>query len=229
MGKLVTKQQGIFLFFLLILIGLAETFFHYFHLPAWPAFLVMVLFFVSHRDITAAPKILFGGAFGLLNLIFVKMWYGLTVPLFGGDLSKYTDPLTQTAIWQSKVIYIFLFVTLILVFKEVLPWIFNDFTFLMFLASAAVSSANTTAMVAAKAIAGTALKVTAETNPAAVGALQAALDKVITAMVPTTNVLQWVGIELIGGAAIIACMHGIAKLVQAIMMAGSASGQSADH
>lgn len=229
MEKIINKQKAIFLVLLLLLIVLSESALHGLHLIAWPAFMVMVLFFVSHRDIKQAPKILLGGAFGIFNLILIKAWYNATVPWFGGDMSKYTDPLTQTAMFHSKLIYICLFVTLILLLKDVLGWIFNDYAFLFFLAAGAVNTANTAASVAAKTVAGAAAKVAAAGSPSAVDAMKAATDKALAASVPVTNVYQWLGIELIGGAVIIAGLYGIAKLIEKIMGASAQATPDAHH
>lgn len=227
LSKIMNKQKGIFLALLLALIVVAEFAIETPHFPTWPAMMCMVFFFCVHRDAKQAPHILVGGAFGILNVWIIKYWYNLTVPMLGGDMSKYTDPHTQEALFHSKIIYILIFVTCILMFKDVVSWVFNDFTFMFFIVAGLAGSANSTAGVIAKTIAGTAVKA-AGSDPATMAAVKAATDKAVAASVPVTNVFTWIGVELIGGGIIILAIIGIGKLIGKIMGA-SAAPPAAHH
>lgn len=85
----------------------------------WPAFMIMIFFFMAHMNIKEAPAILLGSAFGIFNLVLIVYWFGVTVPLLGGDMIKYTDPHTVEAMFLSKLIYVALFVALIVFLKDV--------------------------------------------------------------------------------------------------------------
>lgn len=41
-------------------------------LPNWPAFLVMIFFFIEHMEIKKAPHVIVGGLFGLFCLLLFK-------------------------------------------------------------------------------------------------------------------------------------------------------------
>ena len=116
--------------------------------------------------------------------------------------------------FYSKLIYIGIFVGLIVLLREVLPWIFNNYAFMSFILAAVASGGNTAAAIAAKTVAGTATAVAAAgANPTAIAAMKAATDKAVATTVPITNVNQWIGIELIGGACFIAGICGILKVL----------------
>ncbi|OLN30971.1 hypothetical protein [Desulfosporosinus metallidurans] len=208
------KLNFIFLALLLVLIMAGELILEPMHLATWPAFMVMIFFFMAHMNIKEAPSILLGSAFGMFNLILIVYWFDVTVPLFGGDMAKYTDPHTVEAMFQSKLIYVALFVAAIVFLKDIIPWVFNNYAFMCFTVAAAVSGGNTAAAVAAKTVAGYANGVVAAGgNPAAIAAMKGATDKAIAATVPVTNVYQWIAIELIGGAIFIVGIYGITKLL----------------
>ena len=218
------KINVIFLVLLLVLIMAGELILEPMHYDIWPAFMIMIFFFMAHMNIKEAPEILLGSAFGLFNLVLIVYWFGLTVPFLGGDMAKYTDPHTVEAMFLSKLIYIALFVALIVFLKDVIPWVFNNYAFMCFTVSAAVAGGNTAAAVAAKTVAGYANGIAAAgANPAAIAAMKAATDKAIAATVPVTNVYQWIGIELIGGAIFIVGIYGINKLLGKIAGAPAAS------
>lgn len=223
------KLEFIFLGLLLILIMAGELILEPMHMATWPAFMVMIFFFMAHMNIKEAPAILLGGAFGIFNLVLIKYWFGVTVPLLGGDMTKYTDPHTVEAMFQSKLIYVALFVALIVFLKDVIPWIFNNYAFMFFTVAAAIANGNTAAAVAAKTVAGYANGVAAAgANPTAIAAMKAATDKAMAATVPVTNVYQWIAIELIGGAIFIVGIYGITKLLAKIAGAPTASSSTHD-
>lgn len=217
------KMTVIFLALLLVLIMAGELILEPLHLAAWPAFMVMIFFFMAHMNTKEAPAILIGSAFGMFNLVMIVYWFNVTVPLFGGDMAKYTDPHTVEAMFISKLIYIVLFVALIVFLKDVIPWVFNNYAFMCFTVAAAVASGNTSAAIAAKTVAGYANGVVAAGgNPAAIDAMKAATDKAIAATVPVTNVYQWIAIELIGGGIFIVGIYGITKLLGKLAAKASA-------
>lgn len=218
------KLTVIFLALLLVLIMAGELILEPRHLATWPAFLVMIFFFMAHMNIKEAPAILLGSAFGIFNLVLIVYWFGVTVPLLGGDMAKYTDPQTVEAMFIAKLIYVALFVALIVFLKDIIPWIFNNYAFMCFTVAAAVAGGNTAAAVAAKTVAGYANGVVAAgANPAAIAAMKAATDKAMAATIPVTNVYQWIAIELIGGAIFIAAIYGITKLLGRIAGAPASS------
>lgn len=208
------KMTVIFLVLLLVLIIVGEFVIEGMHMATWPAFMVMVFFFMAHMNIKEAPAILIGSAFGIFNLVLIRYWYGAVVPFFGGDMAKYTDPHTLEAIFNSKLIYVAIFVSLIVFLKDVIPWVFNNYAFMCFLVAGAVAGGETATAVAAKTVAGTAAAVAAAGgNPAAIAAMKAATDKAVAATVHATSVYQLIGIELIGGACFIVGIYGISMLL----------------
>lgn len=226
MEKIFNKANAIIMVLLLPLIAIGEYVLETAHLATWPAFMVMVFFFMAHMNIKEGPAILIGGAFGLVNITLIKYWYAGTVSFFGGDLAKFTDPKTVEAMFYSKLIYIGIFVCLIVLLREVLPWIFNNYAFMMFIVAAVASGGNTAAAIAAKTVAGTAAAAAAGADPAAIAAMKAATDKAVAATVPISNVNQWIGTELIGGACFIAGIYGIVKVLG--MLAGAPASANED-
>jgi hypothetical protein len=183
----------------------------------------MVFFFCVHRDFKQGPNILVGGAFGILQIYLIKLWYGVSVPWFGGDMSKYTDPHTQHALFTSKLIYILIFVFLIVLLKDAIPLLFNDFTFMFFIVAGVAAGAHTSIGVAAKTVAAYAVGVAEATgNQELVAAMQGATAKALESVVPVTNVWEWIAICLVGGGLIILALHYGGVLVAKIMGAGSA-------
>lgn len=224
-SEIFSKANLVFLVLLLALIVAGFLVLEPMNLATWPAFMIMIFFFMAHMNIKEAPAILIGSAFGLLNLVLIVFWFDLTVPLFGGDMAKFTDPHTVEAMFQSKLIYVCIFVAAIVFLKDVIPWVFNNYAFMLFTVSAAVSGGNTAAAIAAKTVAGYAnAVVTAGGNTAAVAAMKGATDKAIAATVPVTNVYQWIAVELVVGVIFIVCIHGINKLATKI-----AVGSLSDH
>lgn len=220
LSKIFNKLNIVLLIPLLVLIILAEVILTPMHLAIWPAFMIMIFFFMAHMNIKEAPAILVGSAFGLFNLVLIGYWFIATVPLFGGDMAKYTSPQTQVAMFNSTLIYIVIFVALIVFLKDVIPWVFNNYAFMCFTVAAAVAGANTAAEVAAKTVAGYADAVVgAAGNPTLTAAMKSATDKAVAATVPVTNVYQWIGVELIVGLCFIAGIYGIAKLLAKVAQA----------
>jgi hypothetical protein len=90
-------------------------------LPAWPAFLVMIQFFVVHEDVSRAPEIIVGGLFGIACSILAGTFGIFVGPILGEGAARLT--------------FIGLFVYSIVVLKDVLPYVFNSHAFLFFLVS----------------------------------------------------------------------------------------------
>ena len=118
-------QRLIFGAYLLALIAVAEVIIGHFALPAWPAFMAMIFFFVEHMDVKKALAILVGGTFGIALIIAAKLIVTALVPLMGVELAKLTFVL--------GVVYA------IVAFGEILPLLFNNYAF-MYLTVAGVAS-----------------------------------------------------------------------------------------
>ncbi len=121
-NQISTKQKVLFLVFLLILIVVGELFFHYFNFATWPAFLVMVLYLLGHMEEENTFPILIGGLVGILSVIPSKFFIIALTPAIGA--------------FYAKLIFIVLFVTAIMLFKDVLPLIFNTYAFLFLIVTA---------------------------------------------------------------------------------------------
>lgn len=121
-NEIFAKQKMIFLVFLLALIIVGEVFFHYFGLATWPAFLVMVLFLLGHMEEANTWPILIGGLVGIFSSIPSKLFIVALAPSMG--------------VFSAKLLFIVIFVTLILLLKDVLPLIFNTYAFLFLIVTA---------------------------------------------------------------------------------------------
>lgn len=132
MAKL-NPQRLLFGVFLLVLIVIGEIVLHTFHLPGWPAFMVMIFFFEKHMDVKKAPEILVGGLFGLLSVVLA----GITIRALAPTMGQ----LPATILFVVVVVYA------IVAFGEVLPIVFNNYAFMYLTVGAAV--AKTQGMLAA--------------------------------------------------------------------------------
>lgn len=117
-----SKQRLIFGIFLIAFIVLIELFMHHFHLPAWPAFMVMIFFFETHTNLQRAPHILVGGLVGIFSLVLVGMFLKTFAPIIGFSV--------------ARLLFICIFVYLIVALGEVVPMVFNNYAFMFFLVSA---------------------------------------------------------------------------------------------
>lgn len=127
MDKIFNKQKLLTGILLVGFIVVLEWLLHHFQLPTWPVFMVMVLMFLKHQDPKETPNILVGGAFGIANLIILKLWMGLTAPSLG--------------LWESSIAYVAIFVFCIVLFMDVLPILFNSHAFMYFLVAAVAAAA----------------------------------------------------------------------------------------
>jgi len=127
--KIVSAARLIFGAFLIVLIVLAELVFEALHVPAWPAFMIMVFFFVEHMNVKKAGEILVGGFVGIGAILLAAPTIGLFGPLVGAE--------------TARLIFIVGVVYAIVVLGEAIPLIFNNYAFMFLTVSAlAVTGAN---------------------------------------------------------------------------------------
>ena len=124
MSKL-NPQRLIFGLFLLVLIIIGEVIFGHFALPGWPAFMVMVFFFLEEMNIKKAHHILVGGAVGIACLILAKIVITVLGPIVGVE--------------AATIIFVVLAVYSIVAFGEILPVIFNNYAFMYLTVSAGMA------------------------------------------------------------------------------------------
>ena len=104
--------------YVLALIVITELVTGYLKLPAWPAFVAWVLFFVEHMNPKKAPHILIGAAAGIGLVILAPSVIGWLAHLIGAD-------------W-ARLIYILAAVYAIFALGEIIPLILNSHTFMLF-------------------------------------------------------------------------------------------------
>jgi hypothetical protein len=122
MDKVFSTKNVLFGFLLVTLIIVFEIVLARLKLPAWPAFMVMIFFFVAHEDAKMTPNILLGGLAGIACVVLIKQFITLFEPSIG--------------IEASRLIFIGLFVYSIVLFKDAIPYVFNSYAFMFFLVSA---------------------------------------------------------------------------------------------
>ena len=127
MGKLFSKQGVLFGFLLVAFIIVFEIILARLKLPAWPAFMVMIFFFVVHEDARLTPNILIGGLTGIICVILIKKFIVGLEPFIGAE--------------AAKLLFIGLFVYSIVLLKDAIPYVFNSFAFMFFLVSALAGQA----------------------------------------------------------------------------------------
>jgi hypothetical protein len=134
MGNIFTKKGLLFGLLLVVFIIIFELIIARLSLPAWPAFMVMIFFFVAHEDIKQAPNILIGGLTGISCVMLSSVFVEIFQPVIGHEASKLT--------------FIGLFVYAIVLMKDTLPYVFNAFAFMFFLVSAiALPSSNVSPLI----------------------------------------------------------------------------------
>jgi hypothetical protein len=122
MDKIFSGKNILFGFLLVAFIIVFEIILAYFTLPAWPAFMVMIFFFVAHEDVRTAPNIIIGGLAGIACVLLIKEFMQLLGPSFGMEAAKLT--------------FIGLFVYSIVLLKDAIPYVFNSYAFMFFLVGA---------------------------------------------------------------------------------------------
>lgn len=110
------KTRLVFGLYLLVVIAAFELVTGYFHLPAWPAVIAMILFFIEDMDARKAPHILAGGVLGIALILLARPIIGAVVPLFGLEL--------------ARLVFILGLVFAIIAFGEMAPMVVNNYAFL---------------------------------------------------------------------------------------------------
>jgi hypothetical protein len=110
------RQRRIFGLYLLVLIAAAEVIIGYFKLPAWPAFMAMILFFIEHMDPKKAPPILIGGVTGIGAILLATPIITVLAPLVGVELAR--------LLFIGGIVYA------IVAFGTMVPIAFNNYAFL---------------------------------------------------------------------------------------------------
>lgn len=165
------SRRLVFGCYLVLLIVSAELLLGYFGLPGWPAFMVMILFFMAGMDVKKVPHILVGGLCGIAWILGAKLVLVSLGPVLGVE--------------AARTLFVMLVVFSIVAFGEVAPMFFNNYAFL-FLTTSTVAAAG-----------------------------------------PKPNPLLWMAVELVGGAAMIAGVVGIAKLMTPRAASGAAPATEA--
>ncbi|MGB9809773.1 MAG: hypothetical protein ACPLSA_07030, partial [Caldanaerobacter sp.] len=96
--------------------------FEKFKIPSWPAYVAMILFFIVHEDVAMVPNIIVGGAFGIFCYFLLGLFVKATAMSMGG-------------IFLPILIFVGVFVFLIVLLTDILPYLFNSFAFLYFTTS----------------------------------------------------------------------------------------------
>jgi hypothetical protein len=110
------RQRLIFGLYLLVLIVVAEVIMGHLKLPAWPAFMAMIFFFVEHMDPKKALPILVGGVAGIAAILLATPMVTGLAPLVGVEL--------------ARLLYIVTIVYAIVAFGEMVPMVFNNYMFM---------------------------------------------------------------------------------------------------
>jgi len=110
------RQRLVFGLYLLALIAAAVLITGHLKLPAWPAFMAMVFFFVENMDVKKVPHILVGGMFGIGCILLAAPTIGALAPLIGVE--------------YATLAYILGIVYAIVAFGEMVPLLFNNFAFM---------------------------------------------------------------------------------------------------
>lgn len=111
------KSRLIFGFLLIAVIMIGEYALHTNHLATWPAFICMILFFYAHMDTKQIPHIMLGSLFGIVNYIPLVMFIKAMAPSIGA--------------FPAQLVYIAVYVGLIVLLKDHIPWVFNNNAFLL--------------------------------------------------------------------------------------------------
>jgi hypothetical protein len=122
MAKIFTKKSFYFGFLLVALVIAFEIILSRLSLPAWPAFMVMIFFFVGHEDPKLTPRILIGGLAGLYCVVLCGMFIETLQPVMEHE--------------SAKLFFIGLFVYSIVLLQPAIPYVFNAYAFMFFLVGA---------------------------------------------------------------------------------------------
>jgi hypothetical protein len=110
------RHRLVFGVYLLVLIAVAVVVTGHFKLPAWPAFMAMVFFFVEDMNSGKVPQILVGGMFGIACILLAPPIVGALAPLIGVE--------------YATLAYILVVVYAIVALGDMVPLLFNNFAFM---------------------------------------------------------------------------------------------------
>lgn len=82
------RQRLIFGLYMVVLIAAASTVIGYFALPAWPALMVLIFFFMEDMDPKKAPQILVGSVAGIGAILLARPVISGLAPLTGAELAR---------------------------------------------------------------------------------------------------------------------------------------------
>jgi hypothetical protein len=111
-----SRRRLIFGLYLIVLVGIAEIVTGRLRVPAWPAFIALVLFFLEHMDVKKVPHILVGALVGIGLLLLAPGAIGVLARFLGAQ-------------W-GELAYILIAVYLIVALHDVLPMFFNSYAFM---------------------------------------------------------------------------------------------------
>jgi len=120
------RRNLVFGLYLLVLVAIAQYVTDYFNLPVWPAFMVMIFYFVEQMDAKKAPHILGGAVAGIAGILLFAPTIALLTPIIGAE--------------AAKIGLILVLIYAIVAFGETLPIVFNSYAF-MFLTVTGVAVA----------------------------------------------------------------------------------------
>jgi hypothetical protein len=109
-------QRLTFGVYLIILIVIAELVFHRLNVPGWPAFMVMIFFFMEHMDPKKIPHILIGGLCGIACIVGAKFFITALAPSLGLE--------------AATILFVVVVVYSIVAFGEMVPKVFNNYAFM---------------------------------------------------------------------------------------------------
>jgi hypothetical protein len=110
------RHRLIFGLYLLVLIAAAVLLTAHFKLPAWPAFMAMIFYFIADMDPKKIPHILVGGVFGIACILLATPIVTTLAPLLGVEF--------------ATLVYILGIVYAIVAFGEMAPMFFNNYAFM---------------------------------------------------------------------------------------------------
>jgi hypothetical protein len=110
------RHRLVFGLYLLVLIAIAVLVTDHFAIPAWPAFMAMIFFFVEQMDVKKVPNILVGGVFGIACILLATPVVGALAPLMGVE--------------YATLAYVLVVVYAIVAFGEMAPLFFNNYAFM---------------------------------------------------------------------------------------------------
>jgi len=111
-----SRRRLVFGLYLIVLVGLTEVITGRLGVPAWPAFVALVLFFLEHMEVKKISHILVGSLVGIALL--------LLAPATIGVLAHVLSPET------ARLAYILIAVYLIVALHDMLPMFFNSYAFM---------------------------------------------------------------------------------------------------